>query len=201
MDVDLLLERLQQRRTDREASGTIGGDGLAKLGKALPDTPSKAYRYVVGSMEPLEPKYTEIAYREAGRITNQLAERLGHQGFAVEFEHQGSVTNGTHIKVYSDIDVLVCTKTFWFVQPPVVPTRPYQGNPIDHLLEMRAACDTALRGAFPEATVDSSGSKSIRISGGSPFGPASHIGRRATLTCSGSVIPVWEMSAGPLLRC
>jgi hypothetical protein len=168
MNVDLLLERLQQRRTDREASGNVGGDGLVRLGKALPDTPSKAYRYVVGSMEPLDSKYTEIAYREAGRITNQLSDRLGHQGFAVEFEHQGSVTNGTHIKVYSDIDVLVFTKAFWFVQPPLVPIRPYDGNPIEHLLEMRAACDTALRSAFPEATVDSDGSKSIRISGGCP---------------------------------
>ena len=168
MDVDRLLERLRQRRPDRDVADSVGGDGLPKLGKALPDTPSKAYQYLVGSMEPLDAKYTEIAYREAGRVTNQLGERLGRQGLAVDFEHQGSVTNDTHIKTYSDIDVLVCTKEFWYVQPPLVPSTPYQGNPVSHLVTLRSGCDAALRSAFPEATVDSTGSKSIRISGGFP---------------------------------
>jgi len=84
-----------------------------------------------------------------------------------DYEYQGSVTNDTHIKARSDIDILLLIGKFITIEVPQVPNYPYSGDPIQDLLELRADAIKILKEAFPLASVDTSGSKSISISGGS----------------------------------
>ena len=77
------------------------------------------------------------------------------------------MTNDTHIRARSDIDVLAIIKKFFSLEKPQKPISPYKGDPIQDLLELREECIGVLSSAFPEAALDSSGSKSIQIEGGS----------------------------------
>jgi hypothetical protein len=125
---------------------------------------SDSVRYVIGSMQPIDPEYTKNTYAQGDRVKNQLEKRLDDK---CDYEYQGSVTNDTHIKARSDIDLLVLTGKYTTLEKPQEPAHPYEGDPIQDLLDLRSNADDSLRAAFPEATVDSSGSKSVAIEGGS----------------------------------
>lgn len=153
------LEKLSARRTDPYITqAKLLNEVYRKL------TQSESVRYVVGAMQPIDPEYTKNTYAQGERVCNQLKNRLAT---ACEYEYQGSTTNDTHIKARSDIDVLLLIDKFFTLEKPQEPSDPYQGNPIQDLLDLRAEAITSLKAAFPEATVDSSGSKSITIEGGS----------------------------------
>jgi hypothetical protein len=163
LDLDRLLSGLRRRRTDPE-TGTLVKEALSK---SLPDSPAKAYEYLVESMEPVPRSYTERTFKESERIEKQLQRALSAQGFDVEFANQGSATNGTHIKVHSDIDLLVCTKVFFYLEPPMTPQIPWEGDPIAHIRALRTACEKALGEAYPAAAVEAAGARALSISGGS----------------------------------
>lgn len=178
-DYDLRLRSLVERRTARVPLGTkaarFGAPGVTEYYSAsrtyevygrLPSEGS-AVRYTVGAMARVDPKYTEITYEQGERIKNQIAKALEAADAACEFEYQGSVTNDTHIKAYSDIDLLAITGRFTTLEPPQKAAHPYDGNPVDDLREIRTTACEHLRTAFPEAEVDDSGSKCISICGGS----------------------------------
>lgn len=153
------LDRLSARRTD---STVVTAELLNEAYRSI--TQSDSVRYVIGAMQPIDPEYTKNTYAQGERVCNQLSNRLIT---TCEYEYQGSVTNDTHIKARSDIDVLVLIDKFFMLEEPQVPYSPYKGDPIQDLLDLRAEAITSLKAAFPEATVDSSGSKSIAIEGGS----------------------------------
>jgi hypothetical protein len=115
-------------------------------------------------MQPIDPEYTKNTFAQGDRVKNQLEQRLSS---SCDYEYQGSTTNDTHIKAASDIDLLVLTQRFWTLEPPQQPTNPYTGDPLQDLLVLRTDSIAALKAAFPTALVDSSGSKSIVITGGS----------------------------------
>lgn len=125
---------------------------------------SEAVRYVVGAMQPIDSEYTKNTYEQADRVINQLKKGLKS---SCSYDFQGSVTNNTHIKARSDIDVLLLTDKFFTLEPPQQPASRYQGDVLQDLLDLRTDAASVLRAAFPEATVDSGGSKSISIEGGS----------------------------------
>ena len=125
-----------------------------------------AVRYAVGAMQPVDPNYTEITYGEGQRVLNQLSKFLNGE-LECDYEYQGSVTNDTHIKAYSDIDLLAIIRKFVTVERPQEVTTPYEGNPNQDLGDVREKSDQQLRSGFPKADVDDSGAKSISISGGS----------------------------------
>jgi hypothetical protein len=153
------LEKLNARRTDADVP-------LAKLlNEAYRSlSQSESVRYVIGAMQPIDPEYTKNTFAQGERVCNQLRNRLNT---ACEYEYQGSVTNDTHIRARSDIDVLLIIDKFYGLEKPQVPSNPYKGDPIQDLLDLRTNAIASLKAAFPEATVDSSGSKSITIKGGS----------------------------------
>lgn len=126
-----------------------------------------AVRYTVASMARLDPRYTEITYEQGDRVKNQLRIALESRDLGCDFEYQGSVTNDTHIKSHSDIDLLCITRLFTSLEPPQVPDYPYTGNPVQDLTDIRETGTEALRNAFPTADIDDSGSKSVAIQGGS----------------------------------
>lgn len=127
---------------------------------------SDTIKYVIGAMKPVDAKYTQITYQEGERVKNQL-KKLSDKGIEVEFKYQGSVTNNTHIKAYSDIDILTIYLGFTTLEPPQKASYPYPGDPIDDLCKLRNESYTILRNAYPTAEVDNTGAKSISLKGGS----------------------------------
>ncbi len=180
VDYDQRLESLIARRTETvELRGKAASTGMrrgdveryraspiyevySKLGQE-----GSAVRYAVGAMARIDPKYTEITYEEGNRVRDQLDRALLAADAACEFEYQGSVTNDTHIKSYSDIDLLAITCRFWTLEPPQKPSSSYDGDPVEDLKLIRSTSGKCLREAFPAADVDESGGKSINICGGS----------------------------------
>lgn len=125
---------------------------------------SESVKYVVGAMQPIDPDYTGNTFLQGDRVKNQLEKALSP---ACEYKYQGSTTNDTHIKAASDIDLLVITGKFYALQPPQVPSVPYTGDTIQDLTTLRSDAEKTLRSAFPAATIDATGSKSISLVGGS----------------------------------
>lgn len=153
------LERLSARRVDPDVQqAKLINEAYRSLSQ------SESVRYVIGSMQPIDPDYTKNTYVQGERVINQLKSRLQSK---CEYEYQGSVTNDTHIKARSDIDVLVITEKFYTLEAPQQPPSPYKGDPLQDLLDLRIDAISSLEDAFPEANVDSSGAKSISIEGGS----------------------------------
>lgn len=153
------LERLSSRRIDPTITeAKLLNEVYNKLNQ------SESVRYVIGAMQPIDPEYTKNTYVQGERVCNQLQKRLETK---CEYEYQGSVTNDTHIKAHSDIDVLLLIKKFYTLENPQKPQYPYNGDPIQDLLDLRAEATISLKKAFPEASVDTSGAKSLAINGGS----------------------------------
>jgi hypothetical protein len=125
---------------------------------------SDSVKYVIGAMQPIDPEYTKNTYIQAERVRSQLDNRLNEK---CEYKYQGSVTNDTHIKAKSDIDLLVIIDKFFTLETPQKPYSPYKGNPIQDLIDLRKDSEDSLENAFPKATIDKRGSKSISIEGGS----------------------------------
>ena len=133
-------------------------------------TSNEAVRYVIGSMQELEPTYTSICYEEGQRVINQITSGLGTYGIPASYEYQGSLPLNIHIRFASDVDILVLHRGFFTSDPRgsldssyvVVP-----GTPIENLIQLRKSCESILEQAYPAANVDKTGSKSISISGGS----------------------------------
>jgi hypothetical protein len=132
---------------------------------ALPE--SEAVKYLAGAMEPIPPTYTANTIQEAERVRNQITKGLEVEGLGAEFEIQGSVIKNTHIRGYSDVDLLVVEGRFITYGPSQQVAVPYTGDPVKDLLQIRRIVINRLTTSFWEATVDSSGAKSVKISGGS----------------------------------
>ena len=153
------LERAIARRTDDlVANAQLLNEGYRNLAQ------SDAVRYVIGAMQPIDGAYTKNTYDQGDRVCNQLQRRLAT---SCEYEYQGSVTNDTHVKARSDIDVLLLIRRFHTLEPPQVPPYPYHGDVVQDLVDLREDAIACLESAFPEASVDSGGSKSITVEGGS----------------------------------
>lgn len=153
------LDRLQGRRIDPEI---INAKQLNEVYKRISQTDS--VKYVLGAMQPIDPDYTKATYAEGDRVWNQLEKNLT---ISCELRYQGSVTNDTHIRAKSDIDLLTVIDRFFTLERPQEPSSPYQGDPVQDLRDLRKEEIGILGRMFPEAKVDSSGSKSISIEGGS----------------------------------
>lgn len=178
-DYDRLLEAAIARRTMpvqyMAKSASVFNEATVERYQASPiyeiynklGDEGSAVRYTVASMARLDPRYTEITYEQGDRVKNQLEKAFASSNIGCDFEYQGSVTNDTHIKSYSDIDLLCITQLFTTLEHPQVPAYPYTGDPVKDLNEIRDTGADALRKAYPTAEVDDSGSKSVAISGGS----------------------------------
>lgn len=123
--------------------------------------------YIINAMRSIDKKYTDKLIEQGNRVENQLKKRLEIEYPALEFERQGSVSNNTHIKYSSDVDVLVIIDKFVTVESSSNITTPYKGNLNQDLLELRTRCVEELKKAFPETKVDDTGANSVEISGGS----------------------------------
>lgn len=126
-----------------------------------------ASKYLVGAMQAVAPKYTDKLIEQGNRIEGQLRSRLAGEYPRLNFRHQGSVSNDTHIRYHSDVDVLVIIDKFETLESGLTPSLPYVGDPNEELKKLRKRCATELNTAFPFASIDDSGSSCVTISGGS----------------------------------
>ncbi len=155
------LAKLRARRTDPLIKAAALREAYDSMSEEEP------VKYAVGAMQPIDKEYTSKTFEEGDRVKAQLAKALNQPAETAEFDYQGSVTNDTHIKVHSDIDLLVLHTYFWTVQPPGTPKNPYQGDVLVDLRNLRAASAKALKSAYPEVTVDDAPGKCIALEGGS----------------------------------
>jgi hypothetical protein len=123
--------------------------------------------YALEAMEEINQEYTRNTYKQVERVQNQLKPGLKEYGIDVEFRYQGSVPVNTHIKLYSDIDLLTIHQRFFSLEPPLVPSNPYFGDPVSDLKELRTKTFRILDTVFTACDIDDQGSKAITISGGS----------------------------------
>jgi len=160
-DYNKRLGSLKNRRTDNVLNKSFLSDSFNKFDYG------EGIKYVLESMQPVNPNYTTNTYEACERIQKNIKPVLNDSNYNVEFKFQGSVPLNTHIKLYSDIDQLVITNRYHTLERPQEPDDPYKGNPIDDLTNIRTLVVNSIRTSFPAVKIDNSGSKAINISGGS----------------------------------
>jgi hypothetical protein len=117
-------------------------------------------KYLLGSMEPMDPDYTRVTLSEAERVHKYL------EAFS-NIRLQGSVTTNTHIRYFSDVDILCITKDFTTWEGPMPSTiNLFTGNTVDTLKALRARCKTTIRTEFPAVTIEDK-DRALGLSGGS----------------------------------
>ncbi|MCH7384407.1 hypothetical protein MMP71_11135 [Acinetobacter dispersus] len=127
-------------------------------------------KYALGAMEEVDSKYTDISIKTAERIENQLYDRLKNKGIYTRYRLQGSVPLNIHIKGISDVDLLVIDDSLFTYDaygPKASSYHPATNSNINVLKRLREESVQSLGDAFPKVKVDISGSKSIKLTGGS----------------------------------
>ncbi len=155
MDITSRLNNLSSRRYDKSLLLDRGYDSFGKslLFENQYDFSSLAEKekwtkYILDAMAEVPTRSTEISFEEGEKVKKHLEDHLQDYGLSAEFRFQGSVINNTHIRGYSDIDLLVITDKYVTLERPQIPTFPYHGNPLDDLNELRNACVKILREAY-----------------------------------------------------
>jgi hypothetical protein len=156
------IAKLRARRTDPHEFRKMAFDEAIERIKE-----DDSIRYVVETMTPIEKSYTDATFEEGDRVKNQLNKVLNAGDAKAVFRYQGSVSNDTHIKLYSDLDLLVINTDFESIEPPGKPDSPYSGDALAELKQLRTDCANVLKREFPAAKVDTDGGKCVAISGGS----------------------------------
>lgn len=137
------------------------------LSACVEDVPGAATRYLVTAMKPIDSVVTARLVGEGNRVEKQLRSALIASYPDLEFRRQGSVSNDTHIRFHSDVDVLVIIDKFYTLEPPQKASNPYRGKPVADLLSLRKNSVESLRQKFPAVFVSDAGSTSISMTGGS----------------------------------
>lgn len=156
------LERLQIRRIDPMVkTAMLRNEAYNRI------RDDDAVKYAIGAMQPIDPEYTAVSFSESKRVEEYISPAMAAQGVSILFRYQGSVTNDTHIKAYSDIDTIIMHGDFYDLEPPQKPAFPYQGNPLEDLRSLRRISTQTVTSTFPGVIVDASGARSVALSGGS----------------------------------
>lgn len=179
-NISAQLDRLRARRhgTDRldllpqEARDFVAGKRLLHESWESRASGKPFTRYALGAMQAVDPDYTRISLETAKRVENQLETRLIKSGLTVNFRLQGSVPLDVHIRGVSDVDLLVLDTSFlvYAIAGQRSNTGFYirsEATSLGVLLRLRQEIERALPEAFYAATVDTTGSKAVKISGGS----------------------------------
>lgn len=150
------LENLQNRRYDPLEHRVVN----------LSESFSKAYipenlKYLIESMRPIDKKYNDKTLEAADNVMGHL-ERGLQLSFNRDYRKQGSVMAGTHIKLYSDVDLLAIINDYCFLEPALCPPQsPYQGVPTSDIENLRTQATAILKRQYDD--VDDTGTKSIAI--------------------------------------
>ena len=130
---------------------------------------SSLVKYIVGAMLPVAQNYTQqiISCRKSvENVLSQMNENI-YSDAPLEFEYQGSVSNNTHIRHNSDVDLLTIIGLYETLEYPQRPQHPYQGVPENDLARLRNECINQIKKVMYNVHIDDSGAKSIALRGGS----------------------------------
>lgn len=179
-NIDARLSRLSNRRRGFDRLDALSEAAQYQvIAKAITD---EAYqqraagkpntKYALGAMQEVDAEYTRIGVEEATRVGNQLATGLRAAGISPDFRLQGSVPLNIHIRGVSDVDLLTLDIGFLTNDPDGLRARAgayitLSGTALAGLQALRSAAESILETAFPKAKVDRSGSKAIKLTGGS----------------------------------
>jgi hypothetical protein len=180
-DINVRLQALKARRSGTDKPAGLALDQLVKAYGAAASTDLYEKRskgkqhteYALGAMQEVGPDYTRLSLETAERVGNQLERGLASANIPVEFKLQGSVPANVHIRGYSDVDLLVLRADFYtyaLAGPKARAggyTTPTSRQTPEVLLELRDNSTKILQLKFPEADVDTTGGKAVKISGGS----------------------------------
>jgi hypothetical protein len=180
-DIGQRLSSLKERRSGTDRLTRLSEAGrVAVLSKSLSEegwqkrAPTQPYtRYALGAMEEVDEDYTRISLETADRVGKQLHSALSSQGHSIAFRLQGSVPLNVHIRGVSDVDLLTIEQYDFLTyhmggrKSQLGHYHPTTRTSLETLSTLRKASENALVSAYPAATVDTSGSKAIKISGGS----------------------------------
>lgn len=154
-------------------------EGLVSLNEALAkseryETRSKqsATRYALGAMQEVDPDYTRVGREEADRVIEQLKSGLDAASTYAYYRLQGSLPLNVHIRGVSDVDLLVLLGPWLTYDKGGSRANSYstytgRGSVLLDVIDLREKCEDILRRRNWAATVDTSGDKSIKLSGGS----------------------------------
>jgi hypothetical protein len=143
---------------------------------------SQVLTYIRYAMNAVEPEYTQKSKDAGERVKEHLSKELKD----ITFKYQGSVMTDTHIKGYSDIDLLTISEKFYsydannvkqildtperrdkYYQSSItkmqneVSNSSYLGNPIEDLRKIRLDSETILSNVYN--TCDKTKPKAIKI--------------------------------------
>lgn len=179
-DISKRLSQLSTRRRGLDRLSTLSADSMAEILAKRDITEDYQKRstlpytqYALGAMQEVGPSYTQVGLDEATRVGKQLSSRLEAKSIGVSFQLQGSVPLNIHIRGVSDVDLLTLHSAFITydregrLSQGGGYTNPISYTPESKMRELRLSCEQVLPDAFPKADVDTSGSKAIKISGGS----------------------------------
>jgi len=178
-DIEERLSSLRARRKGADRLAVLAADSVAYASYQrkmyLPEAwenraGDKPYtRYALGAMQEVDPEYTRVSLETADRVANQLGRRI--DSFNLDFRLQGSVPLNVHIRGVSDVDLLtLIDRQFWSYDPNGIKAHTYyptSATSLEQLIQLREEEELALTDAFPKANVDTSGSKAVKVSGGS----------------------------------
>lgn len=180
-DITKRLEQLKSRRSgldrlarlDATESLRVFAKSLTEEGYVKRAPNQKHTRYAIGAMQAVDDDYTKISIEEAERVGKQLDAGLKGRSIDVAFRLQGSVPCDIHIRGVSDVDLLVLDEGFFTYDINGPRARgghfnsPISYTPISALIALRGGAEKILKEKYPAATVDTSGGKAIKLSGGS----------------------------------
>lgn len=154
-DYSKRLEQLRRRRTDHRIEKSILSESFWKseLGESI--------KYALESMKEIDPDYTKNTYVASEKVSENIKKGLEKIPIDIEFRNQGSVETNTHIKLHSDIDLLVILKTFETLEKPQEPSSPYKGDALQDLKQLRNESFRVLDSVYD--TVDNSNAKAIKV--------------------------------------
>lgn len=143
---------------------------------------SEVLTYIRFAMKGVEPEYTQKSYDAGERVKEHLSKKLSD----VVFQYQGSVMTNTHIKGYSDIDLLTISDKFYTYDAPKIKqilesleqknrfgqasiqkmlkevnSSPYEGNTLQDLRQLRIDNELILDDVYD--ICDTTKPKSIKI--------------------------------------
>ncbi|MBA6154668.1 hypothetical protein [Gelidibacter maritimus] len=182
-DYDELVKRVKARYNPAEIDeSTLLNESLRMELKAL--SGSKVLEYVKRSMQGVEPAYTQNTMVAGDKVKAQLKKNNPN----LDYEYQGSVMCNTHIKGYSDIDLVQLCNRFYFHDSKSIFTEEYKrisltdsqrrslleviegstynGDANHDLREIRLEAEKVLSAVYNN--VDSSKDKSIEVNLTSP---------------------------------
>jgi hypothetical protein len=180
-NINTRLAALQARRTgtDRLPHVAMDSQGDIVTKSFVPEqyqkrATDKPYtRYALGTMQEVSADYTRISLETARRVGRQIYQALTASGLYVDFRLQGSVPLNVHIRGISDVDLLTLDTSFYTYAPAGrrsqmgFYTSPSVRTSVGVLSLIRTHVQQTLRTKYPEADLDVSGRKAVKISGGS----------------------------------